>query len=165
MKLLAIDPSVNGTGIAAFEGGLLTAAIVWECDLRVEPEKFGEISKAFFEFSKGARFTAWDVLVCEVPEVYRNAPRPQDLLAVTMVAGALCTIPAKKVCTYLPKVWKGQVPKKIHHERLLTQINADERAILDAAKKEAGAGFHNAMDAVGIGLWYLQTNMGRKKHP
>lgn len=149
--------------MAVFKSGALTDVCIWACDLRVEPERFGEIA-AFFGCCRTER-KEWDVLVCEVPEIYPHTPNPKDVLAVTMVAGALCTIPAKKVCTYLPKTWKGQVPKKIHHERLLTEVTASERVVLDAAKKKYKGLFHNAMDAIGLGIWYLQKNHGRIKHP
>lgn len=165
MRLLALDPSVRGTGAACFGGNLLAAVEVWKCDLPAEPKHYGSIAQAYAWLPGWALTDKWDVIVCEVPEVYHHTPRPQDLIAVAIVAGALCTIPAEKVRTFLPKTWKGQVPKKIHHDRILSQLLDHELQILEAAKKDIGVTlFHNALDAVGLGLWYLQEHHGRAKY-
>ena len=46
-----------------------------------------------------------------------------------------------------PAEWKGQVPKKIMNERVLSKLSAQERAIVKDN--------HNAIDAVGLGLHVL----------
>ena len=56
-----------------------------------------------------------------------------------------------------PAAWKGQVPKKIHHPRILRSLSEVEREIvLDVLDLLPASTRHNVLDAVGIGLWALK---------
>lgn len=49
----------------------------------------------------------------------------------------------------LPEEWKGQVPKKIDHQRTLALLSAEEVKVLPQRKSE----LLHVLDAVGIALW------------
>lgn len=51
-----------------------------------------------------------------------------------------------------PAEWKGQVPKKIHHARILEKLTLAEKELLKSLTKGA---LKHIMDAIGIGLRFL----------
>lgn len=142
--LLALDPSVTATGWAFFEDGKVKDAGVLS---RVDEFRGTEL-QVF-------RTTRPDILVVEIPQVYgRNSMVDEnDLIAVAVTAGVFIgSIICKELVTVRPAKWKGQVPKSIHNERVLAKLSADERdLLLDIPKSK----LHNAIDAIGIGLWHL----------
>jgi hypothetical protein len=56
--------------------------------------------------------------------------------------------------------WKGRLPKKIHHDRLRNKY-PDE---ISKADHISISHRHNAIDAIGIALWYItkERNNGQK---
>jgi hypothetical protein len=117
---------------------------------------FGEIARRAYQMAEN-NASPMDTIVCEIPQIYKTSPGdPNDLVAVAMVAGALCAaIPCKKIETFWPAEWKGQVPKAIHHKRLMGKLSAAELTIVKEAKITAGERVHNILDAVGLGVWHL----------
>jgi hypothetical protein len=158
VNVVGIDPSVHGTGIAIFEGGVLTRVFVNDTKIIARTHSYGEIARRALSDICKISFPWTDWIICEVPQIYKDSPGdPNDLVAVSMVAGALCaTIPALNVHTVKPKEWKGQVPKQVHHPRIWRQLVGMELAVATAAKEKYGPRFHNAMDAIGLGLWKLR---------
>ncbi len=54
----------------------------------------------------------------------------------------------------LPKQWKGQVPKEIHHDRELPKLDGTEKRVLLSAMRSVSEGKrHNIKDAVCLGIW------------
>lgn len=49
-----------------------------------------------------------------------------------------------------PSKWKGQVPKDIHHERILAVLTPSEIRLVNLLSRD-----RDALDAVGMGLWEL----------
>ena len=98
----------------------------------------------------------------EIPQVYggrQGKGDPNDLIAMAYVAGCLTHAgvrTAEKHCV-LPREWKGQVPKDIHNKRVMSKLNPDEVAIIEAIKPASKR--HNAIDAVGIGKWFFEKNV------
>jgi hypothetical protein len=45
--------------------------------------------------------------------------------------------------------------KEVCHPRIVKRLSEDERAIVDRVVSQIGAKAHNTLDAVGIGLHYL----------
>jgi len=98
------------------------------------------------------------LVVIERP-VYRPGARvdPNDLVTLAIRVGEDKAAAERAGCTVElvePHMWKGSVPKAIHHRRLLAALTSDERAVFDSApgtKTQKG----NTLDAVGIGLWRL----------
>lgn len=96
--------------------------------------------------------------VVEVPQVYtRGRGDPGDLIEIAGAAGAVCLglhalgVPADSIVTVLPKTWKGQVPKEVHHYRILEQLSDQEKSLLSKT------GLQDQLDAVGL-VKYMVRN-------
>lgn len=140
--LLAIDPGIS-TGWAIFS---LTKLI--DCGL-----------------GEDWPLTCWGAVqfeaIIELPEVYN--PRfmkgdPNDLITLARRVGRyeerliLKGIPVEVV---LPKTWKGQLDKDVHHARGRRRLSDSEKIILDQAEVPIGSlkAKLDVRDAVNLGLW------------
>jgi len=57
----------------------------------------------------------------------------------------------------LPKRWKGQVPKNIHHDRHLPRLDAVEKTVLQESLSRVAKGKrHNIKDGVCLGMWRVK---------
>lgn len=158
--LISIDPGLRGTGMAIFEHSRLYTAWysknpnkkdrgpqAW-CALadRIEREWIARVPK---------RVCRIDAFVAETPQVYRGRKtrNPADLLEVAGVVGAVAYgVHATKRTRFLPREWKGQVPKETHNRRILAKLHKDEVENIETCPESLR---HNVVDAVGIGLFYL----------
>lgn len=165
--VLAVDPSVACTGAALFVDGVLHAC-------GIVPTKSDEplelrVRRVACAFPSAPEARRPDVLVIEYPQAYRRergskGEDPNDLIAVGCVAGAiLATVRALQFHLIYPASWKGQVPKDIHNERVRKRLAPDELRTLEAIRPAGKA--HNAIDAIGIGLWYLGRLPGPSASP
>lgn len=144
-RLLAVDPGAKYLGWAVFSGdppalalaccGFMSIADLPDCWWRP------------------------DELVVEVPQIYPQRAwkgDPNDLVNVALAAGIVIgRVRCKKVLTPRPHQWKGNVPKAIHHKRVIACLSVEERVVLNAAYIPASKK-HNCIDAVGLGLWALK---------
>jgi len=159
-RLLAIDPSLRGTGWALFENTNLT-----RCGVIGGPSQNTRIQcvrdlwvdlTAFIQDDSGTLLRP-DEVVLEFPRIYpkgRGASDhidPNDLLWVAAAAGALCTLGPSS--TYYPSDWKGQSKKEKTLRIVLQACTPAERAVIESVQ---GAKRHNAVDAVGIGMYHLK---------
>lgn len=100
-----------------------------------------------------------DELVLEVPQVYHQRFQKgdqSDLIEVAGVAGALSSVlAADRHYGYLPRQWKGQVPKEIHNARVLSKLSGSETANIQPC---AASLRHNVLDGIGLGLFHLKRN-------
>jgi hypothetical protein len=136
MRLIAIDPGTI-TGHAVFHDGTLTHA------------------------GLGMPSIHADEVVIELPE-YRRESRvsPNDLIALAVKVGIMVrAYLGSKVTLVKPSKWKGSVPKKVHHPRIIAALAENELVVVSNVKASA-ARLHNVVDAVGLGLWALKR-MGR----
>lgn len=136
----AIDPGADA-GVACFVDG----ALFW-CGVVHEPTA---------EQVAGAS----DV-VLEEPQVYRRGRGdPNDLIKLARLVGRweeLGRGAGARVHRVRPRTWKGTVPKSIHNARTLALLSSSERHVVEQdLDRVARAVRHNAIDAVGIGLWFL----------
>lgn len=98
-------------------------------------------------------------LVIEVPQVYRAAMskgNPNDLIKVAIEVGRWierARIVGADVIEVHPATWKGQIPKEVHHARILRELRPEELARLGGCMALPESKRHNAMDAVGLALW------------
>lgn len=142
MHLLSIDPG-RDTGWAFWVDGYLT-----ECGLTsVEADN----CRAKYLFP-------WvDETIIELPQVYRAAQSkgdPNDLIKVAVEVGQWKERAKKARCTLVhPAEWKKQVPKDIHHNRVMECLYTYERGKIPPLPKTKA---HNVLDAIGLGLWYLK---------
>lgn len=152
ITLLAIDPSLRGTGWALFKDTNLVS-----CGVIGGPNQLSNI-EAVRAIRNGVQGEAPDLqVVLEFPRIYPKGRGesdnidPNDLLWVAAVAGALCTLGPSS--TYYPSDWKGQSKKEKTLRIVLQACNPAERAVIESVQ---GAKRHNAVDAVGIGMYHLK---------
>jgi len=134
----SIDPGKHGVGLASWSGSTLLEA-------RYVPTE--------------VRLSDVDLVVCEVPQIYpmeKWKGDPNDLIDVAVVAGMHLAKGLRQVMVR-PREWKGSVPKTIHNNRVLTQLDPLKKAMVDVIPKTLR---HNVVDAIGLGLWYLNTRKG-----
>lgn len=147
--LLAIDPGLKTVGWAYFEGRELRA-----CGLSrarsADPGEAAAAHRANLEHFYELRVE----VVAERMEhrARRRGQRPvppQDLIDVNLIAGHLGA-----TRWYLPRQWKGSVPKEIHQtHHILPKLSDTEKKLVLSVKPASLR--HNAIDAVGIGLYRL----------
>jgi len=103
-------------------------------------------------------------IIIERPQVYRTAQSrgvdPNDLITLAIQVGQykeFFEALGRNVHLVLPRDWKGQVPKKVHHPRILSKLTPGELKIVNHqlqylfSEKAKG----DMMDAVGLGLFWL----------
>lgn len=152
--LCAIDPGVDATGVALFNGMELIGA-------RLLRDPYG------LPFP----FVA-DEIVVEVPvqRGEQSKVRVANLLTVALCAGYLtgqCSSfsvsqwGTKPIAWRVdPQAWKGQRTKSVDNARTLRILSPVERQCVDTIMPEGLR--HNVLDAIGIGLWTLGRTPMRK---
>lgn len=86
----------------------------------------------------------------------QGAARKKDVANLLVSTGRVIEKYASRgvrVETRAPAQWKGQLPKKIDHERTMEALTPDERRVIEAVRTKEERG--HLLDAVGIGLVYL----------
>ena len=96
-------------------------------------------------------------LAIELPQVYHDEIETDqnDLIDLAAVVGEVCRAFLEAVAVvYLPAEWKGQVPKKIVHERMWKRLSPEEVAVVPKAVrgKRRKSLLHNMYDGISIGL-------------
>jgi hypothetical protein len=138
--LVCIDPGVHKGGIA-----------VWRVDGRhAHAMQFEQVDTQLAERCLAVMadlpgpIRLWIEAMRDYPD---KAARAQSL---ARVRETVAQIRAGRLVRWVrPYVWKGHVPKHIHHPRLLAQLTPLEIGVL-------GRGGPDVMDAVGIGLYALR---------
>jgi hypothetical protein len=132
---VAIDPGKHQCGVAKFIDGTLAVAYL------IKPNEL-----SLWE-SKYTR------LVVEIPRIYpiaRQKGDQNDLIEVAFAAGK-CSAFFQEVKKLYPRDWKGTMPKEKMTARIESRLSPTELAQV----LTKGALRHNALDAVGIGLFEL----------
>jgi len=136
---LAVDPGKD-TGLAFFRGARLVGVQLVD---GADPPRIGGI----------------DAIVCEIPHAGDGRATKSDIITLSVRAGlaiGAARAPGVTLRLVTPSDWKGQTPKDVSHARTLGLLDAQERAVLDAALGKIPRGRrHNILDAVGIGIWAL----------
>lgn len=158
--LVSVDPGLRELGLARFEGERLVCAELVRNPVRRDrgPAAWAAMAGAVGKVLQARP----DVLVLELPQVYlgSRAPGvdPADLLELTGVLGAIVgSVGAKRALGYRPREWKGQVPKRVHQERLMGILTAGELAAIRPCPDSL---IHNVRDAIGLGLFQLKRTTG-----
>lgn len=139
-KLITIDPGTK-SGISVWQDGLLVYA--------------GALDYYDSKTLPLTSHTPLDVGLIEVPTIYREASKadPKNIITLAIKVGVWAQVLRTEGRCYEvrgvePRTWKGQVPKKVHHERILAALSDHEQSICPRQP--------DALDAVGLGLWYLR---------
>lgn len=140
--LIAVDPG-NTSGVAFFHFGKLAQAGVHD----------------------GNTLSLWGYggeLAIEIPRIYpggKGKGDPNDILNLAVMAGKILGTHDNQdaVTRYAPQAWKAQVDPDIMCTRVLGFLSEAERGYIAILPESIR---HNAIDAVGIGLFHLKR-MGR----
>lgn len=162
-QFIAIDPSITELGIAVFESFEITRVkrikgpkTSGEQECKRLKMLLGHLQHELWAtMALGDQYGGWD-LVIEWPEVYAaRKTDPNDLLLLSGVAGMIVGgFNWRKVYSYKPKEWKGQVPKEIHNERIRKRLPKTITTQLDYIPKSYR---HNVVDACGLALFHKEA--------
>ncbi len=93
------------------------------------------------------------LVVMELPREHGSSQaQANDILDLAFAAGLVCGRYYSHV-TYTPGTWKGQVPKAVHHPKIMASLTQDEKKLLAGLTKTS---LKHIMDAVGLGLYHLK---------
>ena len=155
--LVSLDPGLRGCGVAWWHanGSLL------HVDYLRNPVKKGDGPGAWVGFDMLPLYdNRPDYFISEVPQVYRvgaSKGDPDDLIQLAGVVGVFSALFTATTYTGVkPREWKGQVPKDVHHARLVKTLTPEELAMVEAAAPPSLR--HNVLDAVGIGRYWFKTH-------
>lgn len=161
MRLLAIDPGLQGTGIAIFKMGVPRPRHVTVLKPRAGkykdwPDRVDDLVMQIRDLAINSGVTH---VISEMMEMHQS-PRAMmmwktgDLQRTVFLVGALygCLMSAHDDITLefkltTPSEWKGQLPKSV-------TINRINKLLGKGVGQELGIETH-AWDAVGIGLWHM----------
>jgi hypothetical protein len=152
--LVSLDPGLRGCGVAWWHANGSLAHVAY---LR-NPVKKGDGPAAWMGYTKGVYHTLQvEHFISEVPQVYRAGASkgdPDDLIQLAGVVGVFaCLFHATTYTGVKPREWKGQVPKDVHHARLVKTLTPEELAMVEASAPPSLR--HNVLDAVGIGRYWF----------
>lgn len=162
MTIIAIDPGFRDCGVAVFRDGTLVRCdhVKSKATGLVEAIQFSQTADAVMEFVSDVVEDGHFDLAIEYPQQYANSPAPRE--SVQKLVGVIGALAARvqatscglsvRVTTYKPREWKGQVPKEIMFDRILSRLNEDENETLPALSKTR---LSHVYDAIGIGLHHL----------
>ncbi len=137
MILVSIDPGKHSSGFAVFKDGKLI-----QCGMA---KRAAEINS---EWSP-------DIVIMEHMVIYdrkRWKGDPNDLIDAS-IAGAFIAGDLHPTVFKTVKDWKGQTPKAVSKDRILSLLDDAERSVIPNYVKSL---MHNVIDAIGIGLWELK---------
>lgn len=170
MSLLAIDPGINGCGVAVFDHAALVHAFYAKSIAPTDADMLTRIRACARAVQgglslRGPHAHAVSRLVVEMPQIYtfgKGKGDPNDLLPLAGVLGALsATFWATETRAVTPREWKGGVDGDVFIEtRIKPRLTADERSRVSFSSAKGLQ--HNVYDAVGIGL-YAVGRLERKR--
>jgi hypothetical protein len=147
--IVGVDPGVKWCGISMFEDGNLASAQLLEFDSDFTVAR--QLEGLFFHEGISKVF-------CEKMQAYAPGQQKgdqQDLLSVNLVVGALKGVAETHVLgapvhLIFPREWKGNVPKDVMLNRIMSKLSDEEKERIPKLPKSK---LHNVIDAIGIGLW------------
>ena len=153
MKLVAIDLGKIKAGVAVFdEQGALLGARTVRIEAKTDVYVPEDMAVAMVEAARGLGGVERMQFIVEKPQKYKDKRNRHkdldDLLAVEKMLRLACRRAKVPFKALRPAAWKGQVPKHIHATRI--------RALLTEEEGKKMPEEHDAVDAVGIGLFVLK---------
>lgn len=152
MRILAVDPGINGAGVAIFSGALLERAQYVRMADNIRKADILERARTLAGVVREvAGFI--ELLVLEWPQVYTTGKIDRnDLLGLAAVDGAITALFGCPVKTVKPHEWKGGIDGDVMVERIKSRLSGEERSRVVLA----GCLSHNIYDAIGVGLHHLR---------
>lgn len=139
--IIAIDPGVHMSGVAI---------------MAVHDDTIYQLIYAGYQPTGDLKIPSYSnaTLLIERPEKYPYKGKTHKdidtLLAIVDTLKEMAKDAAWVCRTFTPAQWKGQVPKNVHHARVMRQLTEAEEA---AVKWPADYLRHNVLDAIGLGLF------------
>ena len=154
--ILCIDPGSKKAGVALFEdNGTMTTA--WLAEGENWRDTADDVMRQLPVSAVKVRN-----LVIEKMQVYDHTPPAQAnaCILLSLMAGRVTglfagSVPSYGNHEYLPRTWKGQVPKAIHHKRIEKKLTMFELARIKWPDSKKG--HKDIWDAIGIGLYHLRS--------
>lgn len=157
MITIGIDPDTHYTSLVILDD----CKVVWSYVIDVPKTLSGKASLyATLNGIPGMVTETPDVAVDRIAiegmQVYKDAPeKANSLIPLAFIGGGIAYALQKRwpdaaLVVPKPAEWKGQIPKKIHHKRILARLNAPLSSVV--AKKHLS----HVTDAAGLALW-VQT--------
>lgn len=165
--LVAVDQSMSAPGVAVFRDGLLIASTVLtqKKDLTMPIARRTTIVAFNVLEWIYSQVTRVDEIVVEWPQIYtavKSKGNPNDLLGVCGVGAALVALVLNRshgVATCkspTPAEWAGQLPKLTKATSVMDSPRTTRvMSRLSPEEKKHAVLKHDAIDAIGIGLWAL----------
>ena len=151
--IIAVDPGSKRAGLAVYDDHELTSAWL------VKGDSWYDTARAAYDSLEGrypAMFLPHAEFVLERPQIYPEAPFDQnDLVTIAMMVASLQGyLQSYRVIEYLPKQWKGQVPKEIMFERIWEKLSLEERSRVELPRNKKHQ--LDVKDAIGLGRHHLE---------
>lgn len=158
--VIAIDPSLTATGVAVLGESKIVHAAFCRCS---NDGSLAERISAMSDAVDAALLVHADLqppglVVIERPRVntvtHGGKADPDDLIKLAILVGALAMRWKKAgfdVRMVQPAEWKGQVPKEITMQRVMSALSQEETKAVHLPFAQSL--HHNVWDAVGIALW------------
>lgn len=127
---VSIDPALHGLGVGVWFGAELLGGAYLPRPKSADARGAGNWLRqlqTLQSYCRNVGIEQPDYVVVEHMEVYtntgqKNLGRPGDLLELQAVSGACAGWARLEAFSYLPKVWKGQVPKDVMAERIRRRL-------------------------------------------
>lgn len=160
MKLMSIDPGLQGTGYAIWDGSTRKPFHPRVCGVITAPagpDWLKRVDQIAIQILDECRTYGVTSIICEMMEMYQTASSAMawskgDLQRTMMLIGTIHGLTRKRCPTFIlvpPREWKGQLPKSVTIHRVKKALGP--RVCADLAIKT------HAWDAVGIGLWHMKV--------
>lgn len=166
ISFLSLDPGLTNPAAALWTGGRLLCASRIKVKKEWAKECTGErcrlVGNAIMTWMVERRLDLGmkpvDLLVVEFPQIYtsrKSKGDPNDLVPLAGVCMALAGRLDVPVKSYTPSEWIGQIKKTLKGDARLSPRGKLIWAALDDQERAGVVVSHDSIDAVGIGLRYL----------
>lgn len=162
--LLAIDPSVRSPGVALFNGTneliACTRLIIQAMPAGSEGEHWLAVSDEILAWVRRSyHYHQISNVVFEKPQIYRasrSKGNPNDLLGLVGVSMAVAArLPQAFISSPTPAEWCGNLKKNTRGSAKASPRAKRILSRLTPAEAKLVPDQHDALDAVGLGLWFL----------
>lgn len=182
MFTIGVDPDMHTPALALLENGRCRNAALGRVSASLTgAEAVAEASKLLpvlaADLVKGWLQEPESALVAVEGQQFYGAKgraRPQDLINLAQVAGAACAALspwAERILIPLPQQWKGSIPKKVKHKRILNKLGwsfHEGRVVVPAAcpldVDFPPSKWTHVIDAIGLAQWGERVSHGKYRH-
>lgn len=165
MIVLGVDPGLRECGVAALEDGQLVAiGTLHGLTKKRDGLAWLEMAREAVRFCEDHGLWPDQVVAEKMVVRGRGRVNPDDLIQLVGVAGAIIGAMDVRASTPVPSVWKGQLKKRIHHQRILSKLEPDEVEVLPfdvrdyieqcRQTRRLDHPDNHAVDALGLARWW-----------